>query len=411
MQISKIQINNTQQITNADRLHRNSAVKGHPYQSTLKADSISFGSCDNGDCGNSILELFSTLLNAGTRRPSSSRSSSRDLPEMGTSFSDTYRYRTAVLNGNLERVQQEIARGVDVNAANVMGDTVLHYAITGEHPEIVKVLLAHPDTDVNRYDSTGLTPLMLAVICNNKNIIEEILKRSDLDTKLTDRIGQTAADYAKKFGFTEIAGMIDAYVPGGNNTQAEAASEAQKSAEPPYDTEEMERELASIDPAVKRAALKKLLDYVISDSFNPEFKDSFGRNVAHLSLLSRDEQVKGIISRAVGKGLDINAQNIVGQTVLMGAIKNFLTARSDEEKAVDLSNIKFILDQNPNIDIQDRNGQTAFHLACLSTSVALLTLILSKNPNVILKDVKGNRGSAYLKTDAVKEVYEKFIRG
>ena len=109
--------------------------------------------------------------------------------------------------------------------------------------------------------------------------------------------------------------------------------------------------------------------------------------------------------------VDINAGNKFGQTPLMVAIKNFITSRNEEEKPVDLSNIKFILDQNPDINIQDQNKQTAFHLACMTTSVALLTLILSKNPNVLLKDKLGKRAVDYLKTDTVKEVYRKYVMG
>ena len=175
--------------------------------------------------------------------------------------------------------------------------------------------------------------------------------------------------------------------------------------------ERLERELASTDNVIKNSALDDLTEYIKSDKFNPTLKDAFGRNVIHLSMLSRDERIKNIIAKAMGKGVDLNSQNCVGQTPLMQAIKNFITAKNEDEKSVDLSNIKFILEQNPNIDIQDKNGQTAFHLACLSTSAALLVLLLKKNPNVLLKDIQGKRAAEYLKTDAMKDVYQKYIMG
>ena len=126
-------------------------------------------------------------------------------------------------------------------------------------------------------------------------------------------------------------------------------------------------------------------------------------------MLGRDEKIKSVIAGALAKGVDINAGNMVGLTPLMMAIKNLITANDDNERFADLSVIKFILDKNPDIDAQDKNKQTAFHLACMSTSVALLTLMLSKNPNILSKDVKGKRAADYLKTDELKELYKKHV--
>ena len=181
-------------------------------------------------------------------------------------------------------------------------------------------------------------------------------------------------------------------------------------AAPPFKIERMEFELTSTDENVKSIALNDLLEYINSNTFNPKFEDNLGRNIVHLSILSRDERIKNIISRAISKGVDINAGNKFGQTPLMLAIKNLITAKNEDEKSVDLSNIKFILEQNPDVNVQDQNKQTAFHLACMSTSVALLTLLLSKNPNILLKDKLGKRAAEYLKTDAMKEIYKQYIK-
>ena len=178
---------------------------------------------------------------------------------------------------------------------------------------------------------------------------------------------------------------------------------------PPYKIDRMELALTSSDPRVKSAALDDIIDYVNSNSFDPNFKDYLGRNVIHLSMLGRDEKIKSVIAGALAKGVDINAGNMVGLTPLMMAIKNLITANDDNERFADLSVIKFILDKNPDIDAQDKNKQTAFHLACMSTSVALLTLMLSKNPNILIKDVKGKRAADYLKTDELKELYKKHV--
>ena len=74
-----------------------------------------------------------------------------------------------------------------------------------------------------------------------------------------------------------------------------------------------------------------------------------------------------------------------------------------------MSNIKFLLDKGADINAQDNNGQTAFHFACISTIGALLTLLLSHEPNVFLKDKMGNRAAKYIKTPEMKEIYNKYL--
>lgn len=188
--------------------------------------------------------------------------------------------------------------------------------------------------------------------------------------------------------------------------------QVQTQAEPekfPFDVELLGHKLTNNDSYIRNDGFNDITKYIDSDNFNPNMTDELGRNVIQIALTSRDEGVKAIISKALSKGVDINAQNKFGQTVLMTAIKNFITAKDDEEKMVDLSVIKFILDQNPNMDIQDKNKQTAFHFACMSKTPALLTLIFTKNPNILFEDVKGKRAANYLKTDEMKETYRKHI--
>ena len=128
-------------------------------------------------------------------------------------------------------------------------------------------------------------------------------------------------------------------------------------------------------------------------------------------MLSRDERIKTVVERAMEKGTDINSQNNLGQTPLMLAIKNFITAKDGDEQQIDMSVIKFILDKNPDLDIQDQNKQTAFHLVCRSASVPLLELILSKNPNVLIRDKLDKRAVDYFRTDEMKKVYQKYVMG
>ena len=48
-----------------------------------------------------------------------------------------------------------------------------------------------------------------------------------------------------------------------------------------------------------------MIEYIDSDSFNPEYKDELGRNVIYISLLSKDERIKTVITKSIVKGVEL----------------------------------------------------------------------------------------------------------
>ena len=325
-------------------------------------------------------------------------------------------------NGDLEGLKRELAKGVDINLRDEDNRTALILATNRGFYDIVRELLSHPDIDVNARSGSYAsdqknTALILASLHDFIDIAKELLKHPGIDINIEDEHDKTAYHYANSI----IKQMIKDYVPGVDRRHLNKLPEnvPQQNTEKREnstiytipDNKQLEIILSSTDPLVKTLGFDNLIKFIDSDQFNPNCKDDIGRNVIQLSMLGRDERIKTIISKALSKGVDINAQNNFGQTALMTAIKNFITAEDNEEKMVDLSVIKFILEQNPDIDIQDKNKQSAFHLACMSTSVALLTLILSKDPHILLRDVKGKIGANYFKTNEIKELYQKYTMG
>ena len=64
---------------------------------------------------------------------------------------------------------------IDVNFQDDTGATALHYAIKGEHTEILEVLLAHDDILVHLKSNDGQTPVGLAREVGNKVLAERLL--------------------------------------------------------------------------------------------------------------------------------------------------------------------------------------------------------------------------------------------
>jgi ankyrin repeat protein len=98
----------------------------------------------------------------------------------------------ACLKGQLEIVRGLIARKVDVNKT---GWTPLHYAATGGHREIIRVLLdEHAYIDAE--SPNGTTPLMMAAKYADLPTVQLLLDEG-ADAEHQNQLHLTAADFAQ----------------------------------------------------------------------------------------------------------------------------------------------------------------------------------------------------------------------
>ncbi|KAI0847470.1 hypothetical protein F5Y00DRAFT_271219 [Daldinia vernicosa] len=76
---------------------------------------------------------------------------------------------------------QKMVQKIPINQIDSHGKTALFYAIERGNESIVKLLLDHPDIDVNaEYENSG-SPLMSAIINGNKSIIKSFLNHKDIN--------------------------------------------------------------------------------------------------------------------------------------------------------------------------------------------------------------------------------------
>eukprot|EP01083_Nonionella_stella_P271918 921886_1 len=84
------------------------------------------------------------------------------------------------------------------------GDTPLDWAISVEHLEIVRLLLAHKKIDVNKSGSVGMTPLdCAAILCPCPDILQTLLAHPDIVA-----CSKTILHGAVKFGSLENIQML-----------------------------------------------------------------------------------------------------------------------------------------------------------------------------------------------------------
>jgi len=114
-----------------------------------------------------------------------------------------------------------LAKGAKVNAANtfagkaVHGDialkklTALMMAVPYGSPELVKTLL-DAGADVNAKDVRGMTPLAFAVSSTRQDVrVVRMLLAKGADVSVVSEAGETALDWARKFGSKDVIAMLE----------------------------------------------------------------------------------------------------------------------------------------------------------------------------------------------------------
>ena len=94
----------------------------------------------------------------------------------GDSASKYAEIHLAVTRGNIEKLQELLADGVDVDLRTEEGFTTLHIAVARSQPDIVRLLL-EAGADVSIGDKMAEhTPLHLACVAGNVQVVQLLLE-------------------------------------------------------------------------------------------------------------------------------------------------------------------------------------------------------------------------------------------
>jgi ankyrin repeat protein len=126
----------------------------------------------------------------------------------------------AASRGHLDVVKLIIEKGADVLSRNDH-DTVLHQAVCGNNPEVIKSILKkikekcnnNPQAlyqVINAEDTEGDTPLMWAAEAGKTNAIRILLEYGS-DVKAINQKGMTALDWAVNGGYLEVVQLLRAH--------------------------------------------------------------------------------------------------------------------------------------------------------------------------------------------------------
>ena len=100
---------------------------------------------------------------------------------------------------------------IDVNARNDDKNTALSIASWWSRENVVKMLLDRPEINVNDQGSEGETALMVAAQNNYSDIVKQLLAHSNIGINIRDHYGETALMYALDANHYDIAKLLIAH--------------------------------------------------------------------------------------------------------------------------------------------------------------------------------------------------------
>ena len=115
--------------------------------------------------------------------------------------------------GHVEVVQLLLARqDVEVNENTHDGATALYIASQKGHIEVVRLLLARQDVDVNStHKYCGFTALIIAAQYGHADVLQLLLARQDVEVNKDDVRGRTALYFASENGHAESVRLLLAH--------------------------------------------------------------------------------------------------------------------------------------------------------------------------------------------------------
>jgi len=112
-------------------------------------------------------------------------------------------------DNKLDGVTDCLSRGVDVNTVSEDGRwSGLTIAAEKNYPELLEILLSHPDIKINNKTSGHWTALMFAFKHGNPTIVSRLVQVPGLDINYQDVNGWTAAHWASWRGQTECVRIL-----------------------------------------------------------------------------------------------------------------------------------------------------------------------------------------------------------
>jgi len=256
-------------------------------------------------------------------------------------------------------------RNIDINRLDAEKRTLLQNAVIQGQEKIAKVLIKY-GIDVNNTDKNNRNVVFDAISYGDENIIDMILSLEGIDLNVIDHNGETIL-----------------HKPEIQNNQELCKKLIKNGADPTIC--DLDGKNFLCDMALKGMDGMDLIDIAVENgySLNSPIKNNSTLLMEALAVFyklpegeeSRRKSLLSMASSLVQKGIDVNALNEYGENALFDAVRS-----GNYESCL------FLIENNININKQNRLKQTPLLLACykgiISLDIILLLLHNGANPTI-----------------------------
>uniref|UniRef100_A0A8C3W7J3 Protein phosphatase 1 regulatory subunit n=1 Tax=Catagonus wagneri TaxID=51154 RepID=A0A8C3W7J3_9CETA len=230
-------------------------------------------------------------------------------------FEDGAVFLAACSSGDTDEVRRLLARGADVDTANVDGLTALHQACIDENLDMVKFLVENR-ANVNRQDNEGWTPLHAAASCGYLNIAEYFINHG-ASVSVVNSEGEVPSDLAEEPAMKDL--LLEQVKKQGVDLEQSREEEEQRMLQDARQwlnsgkTEDV-RQACSGATALHVAAAKgysEVLRLLIQAGYELNVRDHDGWTPLHAAAHWGVKEACSILAEAL---CDMDVRNKLGQT-------------------------------------------------------------------------------------------------
>jgi ankyrin repeat protein len=262
-----------------------------------------------------------------------------------------------------------------VDIVDKFGALPIHYAINYDNNEALDLIIKY-NTQYNKLDNKGFSPLHYAIKKKNYIAIEKLLKSPTLNINLQTNIGETSLHIACNYeDIKSVKLLLEKNRPGSKINIDIIDNEYQ------------------ITPLMYVVTLNNIVltTLLLDNGASPEIQDASGNTSLHLAINENNIEISNIL---ILKFNNFNLLDINSMTPLHVLIVN----SGNDLNKIQKYNISKLL-ENTNLNIQDINGNTIWHLFAKSGLWYIFrNILVNKKNNLFIKNAENITPYDILKT-------------